>query len=357
MTFKSYIPRTGMRIPMEQSRFASFREPNAMGHLYKSVAQGNNRDTNLTNLVGMLQRQVNALAQKGTAPGKLSPFEIYQFPEQYRNFKNANDWQRFKVRGGDVSFAGISGSLKRVQGTDQSNFGGLLFNNPQQAYLQSNNGYPFQVPPGDSANINVGWNEAIVANDGFEYFFWVSICVAEAAGLPNFLWPVLMFGKDLDTAIEMVGGTHINDPWPTFPYDDPYHRMVGSVIIDSRGIPYINQDQNIVMDFPIAEYAFSTSDLRPIANCRMLGEYSDEVGYYYGDVVTDIQGPPNTLSQYVYLPTNDVTTAYPFTEGPITAIQPFTNNPDPWRLLSRSFIDADYHNGAYDGTKYYLRTV
>lgn len=306
-----------------------------------------------------MQRQISALQNNKLSQSFLSPFQIYQFPQQYRYFKNANDWQRFKVRGGDSSFAGTTTPFKQVQGTDGASKGGFFLGCPNQVYLQGSNGFPFQQQPGDSSNITVSWNEAIVPNDGFEYFFWVSLCVSESAGLTNDLWPVLMFGKDLATAIEMIGGTQILDPWPTFPYDDPYHRMVGSVLIDGTGIPFINQPQNLVMDFNVGELTFSPGvDVRPfVSNTRVIGEYSDDVYYYYGDVVTDIQGPPNTLSQYVYLPANDITTAYPFTEGPINAIQPFTNNPDPWRLLSRSFIDADYHNGAYDGTKYYLRTV
>lgn len=352
MGFTSHIPRAHQRTPREGSGLSSLRDRNSLLSAWKDQKSSSAQTDKATSVLSQTSSRVAKLSRQRNATNGMHPFKIYQFPSSQRVFQNADDWQRFKVRGGNVLFGtNHSSRVQPALGTDQSSY--IFGNNFGDELLRS------QTLPTTNAQIAALWNEIVVPADGNQYYFWYSVCLNGL--LSSGSNHGLLFGLSSTTATSMeTGQTGLTDPhWTTFPYDDPYRKVIGSVLIPTAtvsplyiaNVPYVTQKIN--GDIEIAN-AFTVSVEGPPVVWRSL--YDAARYYFVGDQVYRLTttGGKTIRSVYVYAP--DAGSAYLSSFGPIAGVDPNTNTPDPWQLVSKSFTDADYVTGAYDSSKYYTRT-
>lgn len=349
MSFDMILNRSGLPQPSELSSLASQREPKSLSQMWKIVRDYQKQIHKLTNVVSQLQLQQGQ--SNGVKTG-MHPFKIYQFPDYLRAYHNDDDWRRFKVRGGNYG-----GPLSIVNGTDRQVKG-----SDSDTFLEGN-----QSPPTSAIAIDPygTWNEAIIPDaDGTEIWFWVSIVSYLVDGTPEVHPPVIRYGPDQGfgdpdcTAVDLYSGDTMQEPlFRPSTGSDPYRTIIGRVRLNF-GTQIKNQP---------CVYQMVNEDIIPTENFCLLfggviqrgyvGLYDLGTTYFAGDIVStdDDDGHGNhTLSLWFMNPPNG--SLYEVRNGPIINIDPRTNTPDPWLLISKSGAQADYHNGAYDGTKYYLRT-
>lgn len=335
MSFNLPIPRGGVSRSTEVSRLISGRDPGSLGHLWKPVSHHAERGNQNTNNTGALQRQIskNANQYAQAVATRIHPFQIYQFPSKFRRFHNADDWTRFKVRWGQWERLGSSTpypspDAQSVQGTDS-----IAVN--AEVYLTGDTTAPRQIPPSDDRQIdpNTGfWNEFACPTDGNYTYFWLTVANGDTSS--DALGNVLLAAGDSPTgATDMYGGNTFDDHWDVFPLNDAYHLMIGYVsFYNNQWI--INQRVSSSV-YPTGMPAVAGIGSRFLVNFR--GTYSGAIAYFYGDVVTKTETVvlDNYLVQYYY---NGESLAYPYYDGPITGIDPTTNTPDPWVMISKSKI-------------------
>lgn len=284
----------------------------------------------------------------------MHPFKIYNYPAELRRFVNDDDFRRFKVRSGEVWFgptwdAGTNAAL----GTDQSTYlhGNPFGNEPNRS----------QTPPTDATQISALWNEISIPADGNLYYFWYSTCLSGLLSSGNTHGVLVGASASTATSLE-TGQTGLTDPYfDSFPVDDPYRKIIGSVLVPTSdlasyyyvGTPYVQQIANTSMHFP----AVQTS--KGVGRTALRGLYSATVKYYCGDIVyKDVtSGGRTKRTLYQYFADTTIPSVYPPRLGPILAVDPAVSTPDPWLAISTSFLQVDYVTGAYDASKYYLRTA
>lgn len=352
MSFDMILNRSGLPQPSELSSLASQREPKSLSQMWKIVRDYQKQIHKLTNVVSQLQLQQGQ--SNGVKTG-MHPFKIYNFPSYLRAYHNDDDWRRFKVRGGHYG-----GMFAITRGTDRQ-----TSTSDSDTFLMGN-----QVPPTDATAINDNWNEAIIPDaDGTTIYFWVSIVSYLSGGIPLIDTPVIRYGPDQGfgtpdcTAVDLYNGDTMQEPlFRPSNGSDPYRTIIGYVQINGFGMvknqPYVyqlvNTDINPSENF--TPKVGSDVDGAPLTRGYM-GPYDDTIVYFAGDIVStdddDGHGNHTLRMWYMYPPAGSI---YEVANGPIINIDPRTNTPDPWLLISKSGAQADYHNGAYDGTKYYLRT-
>lgn len=309
------------------------------------------------------------------------PFKIYQFPHSLRKFKSLDPTEglRFKVRDGKIFLPGSTFStITTSYGSDQIHEGSLNpFSNDYGLTTLA------QIPPSDDSQwVSDGststWNEIAIPADGQTYIFWWSACLPIAGGS----WG----GISLNTKTSGIAVCPTSDPtaavlmftgetfdatnvWPTMSDPDLYNFPIGTVIVDDGtydaiypGWPAVYIQQIQFGHFTLPGDPWGTENVNAQVAMRLRGAYNGARSYYVGDVVTityaDATGV-NSLYQYIYDPPSG-SNYLPYKisgGGPLIGISPNGNSPDPWRLLSKSPSDADYHTGAYDASKYYLRTA
>ena len=349
------INRDVLPRPTEQSRLLSPHESTSLPRLWKAVSAQSQVAGQLRNAIGQQGRQIQAINQsmRSQSGSGMFPFRIYQFPSYLRKFQNDNDWQRFKVRSGGSPYS--ASPDVSIVGTDAEPY-------PyQDTFLTT------EVSPSDNTQIGDDWHEIVVPADGTVYYFWIST-VTRTGGSP---W-TLMFGADPASATSMGDGTTgIDDKWTQFPLNDPYHYMVGSVAISPTAtanghtsiggnVPVVNQALGENLYCVRSSFSGATglyeSGYYQVQYC---GDYDATEPYFFQNQVTkDAAGPgAATIIRTLYSYTPPSGTAFLPFAGPIIGIDPATNNPDPWRIVSRSLLQGDWATGAYDASKYYLRTT
>lgn len=344
----NFILNTKLIHPSEMSHLTSRRESNNPSHGWKATKQQSSFNQRLRNNVGALQRQVNALQQSRQSTAGFHPLKIYTFPAYLRNVQSADDWRRVKVRGAGGN--STLGTINRPFGSDQAALP------DQEAFLQPNCQQVVQ-PDGTIWNGDVDtWNEILIPDDGDVYYIWMSFCVGTSLTVST--TPILCAGNDSAACYQVYDGTTEVDPWPNFPLPDPYHYVIGAC----KALDGVLSICQIMYEYPslprFGEDYLTTSGVTT-GFTRYRGDYNASAYYFWGDSITqttpDANGN-NWLYQWVYF--NDpVTTSFPFADGPIINIDPQSNNPDPWKLISKSPIDASYITGAYNAAKYYLRNT
>jgi hypothetical protein len=127
------------------------------------------------------------------------------------------------------------------------------------------------------------------------------------------------------------------------------------------GVPYF-LDQKIHDNLIIAQDNAS-ANFKEMAAMRFRGEYGSTENYFIGDCayIDTTTGGKTKRTEYIYYPASTSDYHPGKSSGlnlgfPIMNVDPATHNPDPWVIRSVCFLDADYVNGAYDGSKYYVRT-
>jgi hypothetical protein len=346
MNFNSPIQRDGIIGGTELSGLASARESGGLRQQWKAQNQHAQAIQSLTNKVSQLQRQISRMSAKGATSG-MHPFKIYQIPECQRNFINGDDCYRFKVRDGSIDVNvvfGVGG-----MGTDwmQSVGTNPIMRDPsEEAYLFP---YTNQVPPNDStlvSNVNT-WNEASIPNDGNLYYFWLSF-------QPGYFGFTVCYGYNFNTstyqmtAIALEAGlpTTFQDTWFTFPYNDPYHIVIGAVSI-VKSVPVIRQILRTDINFN--DLNNSTS----IDGFVNFSKYDGAIPYFSGRTafqdttvsgttlrtaaVWDADTPDSGTSPYARgnTPGDGYSMGVDLTNNDIT-------NPGvgPWRILSQTYLQA-----------------
>lgn len=341
----NFIPRTGMRRARATSPLFPIRNSQSITHLHKNAAENTERSTALTRQVSQLSQLSNPVY--GTTSG-LGPFSIYNLPRYYRKFYNDDDWRRLKVRGGGIISQDDTDSITlyatSVGGTDTVHYIIDEYDSSSEAFLKD------QTPPPDNTQIGANWNEIVVPDDSDFYYFWVSL--TQPSG--ETFWPQLFFGKETATATAMYSGNTVSVNWPNFPNEDPYNFIIGSAQCSGRVLTF-SQWRRDHIRISGALFSYASGGGHPTLNripMRFAGEYSASAYYYYGDVVT--KDADDVRTQYCYYPPNS-TTAYPIYDGPITNIDPASNTPDPWCIISVSPLNGSWVTGAYDASKAYFR--
>lgn len=353
MAFQSGItinPRDRLPMPSVKSSLVSRRE---LGAAWRDDQKALTRGGKTTNIVGQLQRQINQIQNRGSSINGLHPFEIYQYPSSLRVITSPDDWMKVKIRYGEVAQDGLSG----VYGTDGNETGIQFFG--YQEYEVYTSPYTQEIAKDATTSINDNWHEFTLTNDAAIYYFWVSCSFV----LNPLVLPEVFVGIDSGTppnltATSMYDGSTVTDLWPSFPVNDPYHFLIGTATINSDGNVIIRNSLNQDIDLPVYQNDIAQHPYLPLwkTDFRFKGDYDDGVYYFIGDTVTQISPDSNSnnwLYQWVYYPPED--TAYTIQSGPIIGIDPQSNNPDPWKLLSKSPIDASYQTGAFVSSDYYLR--
>jgi hypothetical protein len=370
MIFPSPIPRGGRVYRSETSPLVSRRDPLGPGSAWKADNQNARTLDQINNSVGSVARNIARTGNVYSA-GDMHPFRIYRFPRQYRSFLNNNDYLRYKVRGGrslQGGYQALFGTTLGTDGCDVPSFGSMYSSDYDNLIYQPDQiSYPiplaqggFQTVPTDgSLVINSGagaqtsWSEALTI-DGTDNFFWISLCAWKFSISLFASGPIVCYGTSNVGATELFTGQTFTDPWPLFPLNDPYHKLIG-VVHNFSGKSMVNQIIKSDVSFP-NQSTLTTIGLNINAVPeRFCGEYNAGAWYWYGDKVTrttTVSGK-TVVSVYVYY---DIFTTYTIVNGPITGIDPDTNSPNPWTLLSKSFVDATYEIASYDASKAYLRT-
>lgn len=357
----NFIPR-GIHQHTEFRERSILRSPldsDSRSHQWKHLDLTFKQSRALTDQSSQIRQQIGIRRRGPGVPSISHPFQLYQFPIHLRRFIPADAAWRVKVRMGLVLDHGGSGSgdfwyrLDRVYGTDNVESGesaGITMPSIKDTWTSAE-----EIIPNDDTTIGPSWHEVVVPQDGLEYYFWVTYFYS-GPGLSD-----VMFGHDNTDCLDMAtGATGINDPWPSFPYDDPYHRLIGKAVV---GPTFENGFTTKVLT--LCQYAFdnisftcggfSGSGGHAIgpATPRFMGAYSANQHYYQSDIVT--VDSTDFISQFIYWYPD--ATAYPISGGPIINIDPTTHTPDPWMLLSQSpkVNTINWANGPFDGSKSFLR--
>lgn len=338
------------------------------------------RSDKINQMLSQLREEVARIAQRSQSDLGMFPFRIYNFPSPMRRYQNTNDWRRIKVRGGFATPCGAStfSTTYPAIGSDMgaSQFGitcGGPFGN---TFLDQ------QVPPNSSAltvsdGVSSSWNEFLIANDDTTYAVWFSFVLPNSVnpgGFTNNYHYGLAACKRSDPTQAVILNTgevfDCTNSWPTaFDINDLYNYKVGEVFVNNTAFSNVPKGLSISqfqfgnISLPGSPYGTnsggSLSSREKIA-MNFRGLYDDTILYYVGDVVTIIYADSTTVNsarQFIYDP-DDTSIYNPKTLlSPMSTVSPQTNSPDPWKQLSKSPVDADYHNGAYDASKYYLRTA
>lgn len=313
--FNNPIPRGNLTQSFEQSSLQSPRESGSVFRGWKRMQQTRNRDQQITQALGSLYRQTSRDIRPAQAFSPLFPFAVYQFPNQLRNFIPTNASKRFKVRGG--ALAPFNSGFAAMAGTDGSVYPIV------QTYLSGT----IEIPPDDATLISDTWHEVVVPQDGNTYYFWSSLCLNTEDATQG-----VVFGKLNTSGLSMQSGNIINDPWPTFPNNDPYHTVIAQISSEPGQVYTIEQ---FVKDNIIFWRNGPDNVGQGMMPMFFRGQYDSSKYYFAGDVVrVGTIGTGNFLSTYMYWP-EAVSSSYPIEDGPILNIDPTTHTPDPWLLLSQ----------------------
>jgi len=357
MNFDNHIPRANIPVTFEGSPLHSPREPGGIWTRWKTGDQAHSKIDKLASSIGQMQRQIMALQIPQNSLSNLHPFKLYNLPSQLRIFTNDDDWRRLKVRFG---FLGSSGA------DNGSNFsipaGCDLFpaaedvlniDPTQEVYLTT------EIPPPNSASfVDPSWHEFVVPDDGEKYYFWATVSLFQ---FDSETFPTgILVGKDNTDCYSMQSGTdHLDDLWPTFPQNDPYHFLIGTAQTNN-GQLILSQFQFDTIDYNRG--ARNTGQTSGNTSMAFRYEYSSIKYYFAGDMVTVTDTDNNVLKTYIMFPANIGDSGPPYSPefGPIIDIEPGgSNSPDPWVLLSQSPIDesVEFAAAAFDASKKYLREI
>lgn len=314
--FSTPIYRRRQPISYESSYLQSPREQSSVLKDWQRIQQASTEADRMNDGVSQLYRTFSKVTRPQQAYSPLFPFAVYQFPLSLRNFNPTNSALRFKVRGGLLLQFTEGGVGAPVPGTDGS------ANPNSQVYISGTT----QLPPDDSTLISSTWNEVVVPQDGNLYYFWLSQCLATETFTTG-----IVFGSTNTSGLSMQSGATVNDPWPTFPGNDPYHTLIASV----SGTPEVGYTvQQMVRDH--IPYYRNPPDASGHGMMPMFfrGDYSSSVYYFAGDVVrSGTIGSGNYLSNYLYWPLPS--SSFPTSGGPIINKDPTVHTPDPWILISQ----------------------
>lgn len=376
-SFIGHLPRQPLFRHKEASSLASRRERNSIPHAWKSQREDAARSDKVNMMLSQLRTEVARLSQRSQNGLGMYPFKIYNFPASLRRYQVDDAYKRFKVRTGLAIVNGqgnFSDLTYAAPGSDAGSADTTLYGGPYGDVLLGN----FQTPPDSSVavvgdGISSSWNEFVIHKNDTTYIFWYCFILPTTGGVTNTYSHGIAVAESTDptTAVMLNTGESFDatNVWFGFGQNDLYNYKIGSVFINTTSLPtfprgpIVNQTQFGNLLLPGSPYGTdsggSTSSRRRISlNWR--GTYDAGIYYYIGDVVTityaDGTGV-NSLYQYVYDPDDSSIYAPTNLPGPMTGISPNGNSPDPWKLLSKSPSDADYHNGAYDASKFYLRTA
>lgn len=359
MAFNTSItinPRDPLAKPTVQSSLVSRR---ALGSPWRTQRQGQVRADRTTNVVGQLQRQINNLNILGQTALGLHPFQLYNYPKPLRTISHDDDWRRVKVHNGLVIIGTSSFYPKGSDGAGSAKQGFASYGD-YEGYTFP---YTLQQNSESGTDFNENWNEFIVPDDGSVYYFWLSRCFGNNPTVD----PEIFVAKDEGTtplidATSMYDGNPVFDIWPSFPANDPYHFLIAAAYVDNgefSGTPQLVIRQYQKDDIQLLVYGSNSQTYLPdwTVTPRYMGDWDTALYYFIGDIVNQtltVSGK-SWLYQWMFYPPE--ATAYPIAEGPIQSIDPSdpANTPDPWRLISKSPIDAEYQTGAFVPADYYLR--
>ncbi len=313
-TFNNPIPRTNLPVNYEASPLQSPRESGSVLKDWRRIQYDRDRSQGLTDALAALYRQASRASRPQWAFSNLHPFKVYQYPQHLRVFVPTDAIKRFKVRGGSLTqpFQSVATAISGSDGTVDPN---------NEAYLTGTT----QVPPTDATLISDTWNEFVVPQDGTPYYVWASLCLNTEP-----ITQGLVFGNDPTTGLSLQSGAVINDPWPNFPSNDPYHWMIAGIIGNPSFQYLVEQyiNDNIVTD---RRNIASGVGINPELTVHFCGEYGAATPYYVGDSVTVTD---THIKYYVYYPS--VMTAESLENGPITGVAPTDPATAPWVLVSKS---------------------
>lgn len=374
MPIQSFIPRGGLYRHQESSSLAPLSARNSPGQAWKSQRHDAIRSEKHTANVSQIQKQLARLERRNSAGNGMHPFKIYNFPSSLRRFHNADDWRRFKVRDADIRLLG-SVAANSVWGSDLLTGSGTsnLYGDTYGLFEIT------QIPPTSNIQTNSdglfsSWNEISIPVDHRNYIFW--LCwILPTAGMDGVTLNNRPFGiavcpeDDLTKAkimltLETFDATSI---WLNLPFSDAYNQYIGSVMIDDGlfaglfpGWPQISITQHLATNIELTGSPYGTAGGSKI-NQNFRGDYNALFHYYVGDVVTidyADSSAVHSIYQYIYDPPAD-SIYHPINiPGRMSGVSPNGNSPDPWKMLSKSPKDADYHtDGSYQAAKAYLRTA
>lgn len=349
------------------------RESSANAKLWKKTRKDNAQLRASTQALERMQRQIAAMRGRKLAPDPWFPFKIYNYPSGLRKYQNNDDWRRVKVRMGWIQ--ADDGTLIPVDGCDYNGlplteissegFNASATTDTYFNYPVFGDAWQGQLPPDDSSDIYINssisrWNEILIPDDGTVISIWVcaSYDINGSDDLTVTSTPFVAFGEITDStpfpdvaATSLATGVDFTDVFPNSEYssDDPYHYMIGKAWVENGSLN-ISQLQYDVIQAPLSAPIYTSTTARSAQTQRFCGEYDSSTYYYNGDsvCVTDSEW----RATYILRPTTD---AYSYMSGPVLNIDPSTNTPNPWFLLSRSPIVGTFTTGAYDAAKYYLR--
>jgi len=319
MSWNNSIPRGNLPISREGSPLASPRESNSPAHLWKHSQAASSRAAAMTRLGVQVMNKINQAHRPnfGYAYSGYFPFQLYNFPRNMRQVVNNDDWRRLKVRFGYVD-QGIP------YGTDLDPSNAFTLSPTDETFIQT------EIPPPSNASFVSGtWHEFIVPATDTYYWFWISMSLT-AVG-ETFPVGIMVGTTNTDAYSLQSGNNHLNEAWPTFPNDDPYHFVIGKAKA-SAGILSVVQFLYNNLDF--------NRYIQPLPTVpRMRGAYDNSALYYVGDIVTveDVStGIPDmaTHMPIPYMLYPPFGSSFGSENGPVTTIDPLSNSPDPWYQLS-----------------------
>lgn len=319
LRFSTPIYRRRQPISYESSYLQSPREPSSILKDWQRIQSASTEAERMNDGVSQLYRTFSKVTRPQQALSPLFPFAVYQFPLALRAFIPDNYNLRFKVRGGGLlpfNF-GLGGA---VAGTDGS------VTPDAQSYLMATT----QVPPSDSTLISASWNEVVVPQDGNFYYFWLSQCLnTETSSIG------IVFGNNNSTGLSMQSGNVVNDPWPTFPDNDPYHTAIAQISAEP-GQPYTIEQ--LVRDHVPWWRTGADNVGRGMQPAFFRGEYDAGTYYFAGDEVTVTATSLGTTTRLLYLNWPSPTGSFKIANGPINGVIPTYPATDPWFLLSYSIL-------------------
>ncbi len=376
MGWNNPISQGPLGISFEGSPLHSPREPSSIWHDWVRQRAATRRTLHQTQTNGIIQRGATRSPRPDYASSNLHPFKLYSFPEQMRQHSNGNDWRRLKVRFGYVLSNNGDFYDGIVGGTDLDPNDVFDLSPSDEVYIQT------EVPPADGVSFVAqatdpvaGWHEFVVPDDGFVYNFWISLSLwkpplfdSESSYLPT----GIMVGKTNIDAYSMQSGTpHLNDVWPSFPENDPYHYLIGQAgVLD--GVIKVVQTQfdNIIFnktgqDGPAAPGEIQVPNSVITSGVNVRGEWADTTLYFVGDIVTVTDKSIPMVSPYqsdmpiayALLPNNDgmhPMTHYGPAYGAVSGVDPLSHHPEPWKQLTPS---PQVYSGPLDDPNAFLGPV
>jgi hypothetical protein len=232
MSLANLIPRVEIPIARESSHLLSPRETGQRGQMWKHVRDNSVRATKLTNSVGVLQRNIDAINRKHQSFSNFHPFKIYPpsfyWPNSASAFGGPDPknrlWRTFRVRNGLVLTTTVLGLV--IQGSSPIQYGVQGTDLIDLPYDEQ------WLYRGDRVTIIKNVQEYVVNANKAVWVFWVEVYMTSGVN-----YAILRYGVHPDDppASSYSDPDGINpswnstNPWVSYPAPDGTHFVIGLV--------------------------------------------------------------------------------------------------------------------------------